>query len=162
MAPLTPAGDSAPATRPPRLSGDQGGAALEFALVMPFLATFVLGVVDAGRGWNVKERVTSAAREGAAVAQYRPGFVNCAGRSIRAASLSEGILPASTTVMVKNLTTNVTYSSSSCVSTTAGGQRVSVVVAAPMEVYSPAWGAAFGTTMQVDGYAEVVVQGDSV
>src|SRR6187551_2341577 len=55
-----------------RLHGDDGAALLEFALLLPFLATIVFGVLDLGRGFVLKSRLTSMAREGAFHAQFHP------------------------------------------------------------------------------------------
>jgi hypothetical protein len=43
----------------------RGGAAVEFALVLPILLTLVFGVVEFGLLWNVYQVVTDSAREGA-------------------------------------------------------------------------------------------------
>ena len=44
----------------------EGGQALvEFALIMPFLLLLLVGIVEFGRGWNLHQVVTDAAREGA-------------------------------------------------------------------------------------------------
>jgi Flp pilus assembly protein TadG len=45
---------------------DRGGQALvEFALVMPLLLLFMVGILEFGRGWNVHQVITDAARESA-------------------------------------------------------------------------------------------------
>ena len=43
---------------------NRGVAALEFALVAPFLCTFILGVVDLGFGFEAKMAVIQAAQAG--------------------------------------------------------------------------------------------------
>ena len=48
-----------------RRGGDRGAAAVEFALVLPFLLLLVFGLVDFGRAYNAKVTLTHAAREGA-------------------------------------------------------------------------------------------------
>jgi hypothetical protein len=62
-------------SRPPRLRGDDGGAMVEFALVLPVLVVLVLGIMDYGfalRESNRLERaVSSAARTGASLANYK-------------------------------------------------------------------------------------------
>lgn len=131
--------------------------------MLPFLASFVLGVVDAGRGFQLKSRVTSAAREGATVAQYTPGRVNCVGRDVTDVANGEGTLPANSTVVVQNMTTGTTYTSVACTGVSAGGQRVRVTVSAPLTLYSPLFASlARADSMPVNGYADVVVQGESV
>lgn len=46
------------------LREDRGISAVEFALVAPFLFTFILGVVDLGFGFQAKMAVTQAAQAG--------------------------------------------------------------------------------------------------
>lgn len=54
------------------LRGDRGVELLEFALVLPFLLILVVGIVDFGMAWVVKDKLSVAARDGArvAVAQF--------------------------------------------------------------------------------------------
>jgi Flp pilus assembly protein TadG len=47
---------------------EDGQALVEFALVMPFLLLFIVGIVEFGRAWNEHEVLTDATREGARVA----------------------------------------------------------------------------------------------
>jgi Flp pilus assembly protein TadG len=44
---------------------DRGQALVEFALIMPFLLLLLIGIVEFGRGWNLHQVITDAAREGA-------------------------------------------------------------------------------------------------
>jgi Flp pilus assembly protein TadG len=45
---------------------DEGGqAAVEFALVIPFLLVMLIGIVEFGRAWNEHQVITDAAREAA-------------------------------------------------------------------------------------------------
>jgi Flp pilus assembly protein TadG len=45
---------------------DRSGQALvEFALVMPLLLLFLVGIIEFGRGWNDHQVITDAAREAA-------------------------------------------------------------------------------------------------
>jgi len=56
-----------------RLTGSEGQAIVEFALVMPLLLLLIIGVVEFGRAWNIKQVITDAAREGARIAViYEP------------------------------------------------------------------------------------------
>jgi Flp pilus assembly protein TadG len=48
-------------------SHERGAAAVEFALVMPILLLFVLGIIDFGRLWFTQVTLTQAAREGVRV-----------------------------------------------------------------------------------------------
>ena len=49
----------------PLLTGDEGAALVEFALVFPLLMVLMLGMVSAGVAWNQQLQITHAAREGA-------------------------------------------------------------------------------------------------
>ena len=46
---------------------DRGAAAVEMALVLPFLLLLVCGIVDFGRAYNANLTLTHAAREGARI-----------------------------------------------------------------------------------------------
>lgn len=46
-----------------RTSGDDGSAAVEFALVLPFLLLLFCGIVDFGRAYNARITLSHAARE---------------------------------------------------------------------------------------------------
>ena len=47
-----------------RSTRDEGGqAAVEFALVLPFLLMMLIGIVEFGRAWNEHQVITDAARE---------------------------------------------------------------------------------------------------
>jgi Flp pilus assembly protein TadG len=43
----------------------KGQALAEFALILPVLFLLIAGIIEFGRGWNIKQAVTDAAREGA-------------------------------------------------------------------------------------------------
>jgi Flp pilus assembly protein TadG len=44
---------------------EDGQALVEFALIMPFLLLFLVGIVEFGRAWNEHDALTDATREGA-------------------------------------------------------------------------------------------------
>jgi Flp pilus assembly protein TadG len=44
---------------------EDGQALAEFALVLPILFFLIAGIIEFGRGWNIKQAVTDASREGA-------------------------------------------------------------------------------------------------
>ena len=52
-----------PAVR--HLGGRKGQALAEFALILPVLFLLIAGIIEFGRGWNIKQAITDAAREGA-------------------------------------------------------------------------------------------------
>jgi hypothetical protein len=56
-----------------RLRDDVGGAAVEFALVLPLLLVVTMGVIEFGRAFNHSHVITDAAREGARRAVVRDG-----------------------------------------------------------------------------------------
>lgn len=47
---------------------ERGSQLMEMALALPFLLVFVVGLSDFGGAYNVKQKITSAAREGARLA----------------------------------------------------------------------------------------------
>jgi len=47
------------------LSEPSGAALYEFAVSMPFLVVLAIGMVDFGQAWNLKQKLSNAAREGA-------------------------------------------------------------------------------------------------
>ena len=55
-----------------RLRGDGGAALVEFALCLPLLALLAFVTADVGRAYQLRNRLSGAAREGAAVAQFLP------------------------------------------------------------------------------------------
>ena len=44
---------------------EQGGVAVEFAMIMPIFLLLVFGIVDLGHAWYVRQLVANASREGA-------------------------------------------------------------------------------------------------
>jgi hypothetical protein len=149
-------------TRPasPSLHGDDGAALLEFALVLPFLATIVFGALDLGRAFVLKARLTNMAREGAFHAQFHPFDVNitptCSQSITSIAQSADASLEK--TVMVTVLDGDGVPVANSCGKAENGTRRV-VRVTTPLKVQTPFVGAIVGDVVQVRGEAEVVVQG---
>jgi hypothetical protein len=54
------------------LSHEQGSSLLEFAVVLPLLVVFTVGIYDFSGAFNVKQKVEQAAQEGAIVAGAQP------------------------------------------------------------------------------------------
>ena len=64
----------------------RGQALVEFALILPILMILLMGIIEFGRAWNVKQVLTDASREGARLAvvavmrrrglrpRWKPGF----------------------------------------------------------------------------------------
>jgi Flp pilus assembly protein TadG len=48
-----------------RLRNERGSQLLELALALPFLMVFAVGIFDFGGAYNLKQRISNAAREGA-------------------------------------------------------------------------------------------------
>ena len=47
------------------IGGNRGAAYVEFALTLPFLLVFALGLIEFARGFNIYHNLTNACREGA-------------------------------------------------------------------------------------------------
>lgn len=54
------------------VSGTEGALLLEFALTLPFLLVFVVGIVEFGGAFNLKQKMANAAREGTRVMVSNP------------------------------------------------------------------------------------------
>ncbi len=68
--------------RPQSLRGllrpSEGAQLVEFALAVPFLVVMLVGILDFGQAFNLKQKLTNAAREGARIAISQPqGDLNC-------------------------------------------------------------------------------------
>lgn len=79
---------------------DRGQALVEFALIMPFLLLFLVGIVEFGRAWNQHQVITDAAREGArkAVVFDAAVTVDTVESTIKRALAAAGINPAGATI----------------------------------------------------------------
>jgi Flp pilus assembly protein TadG len=58
--------------RPPMLSRCDGSQLVEFAVALPLLVVFVVGIFDFSQAFNVKLKLSGAAREGARLAASLP------------------------------------------------------------------------------------------
>src|SRR6202050_4691031 len=54
------------------LSAEQGAALLEFAITLPLLVVFVVGIYDFSGAFNEKQKIEQAAQEGAILAGSQP------------------------------------------------------------------------------------------
>ena len=129
-----------------RAHGDRGTAVIELALLLPFLAILVFGTVDLGRAYQLKNRLTNAAREGAFYGQFHP--CDTAGIDTAVSNEDPGLasLPG--------------FTSSSTVSgcpTSASGD-LKVTASAQLTILTPFVGAITGQKVTVGGNATVVVQ----
>src|ERR1017187_2200586 len=65
--------DNSPPTVDRRLLRQQDGSAiLEFAIALPLLVVFIVGIYDFGGAFNQKQKIEQAAQEGAIVAGALP------------------------------------------------------------------------------------------
>jgi hypothetical protein len=158
--------DSNPVQGGTRLSGDYGSSIVELSLAMPFIVTLVLGVADLGRAWQVKNRLTNAARAGVAVAQFTPGLVspNCNGTSnIRYATVYEDpklVSDPTFTLTVRLIRGNTRTTLTSCDLTPGqAGDFVEVTVSSRMVIFTPALTAlpAYKNGLTITGYAHASV-----
>lgn len=137
---------------------------MEAALVVSLLALLAVGVVDIGRAYRLKTRLTNAAREGAVYAQYFPGRVDNTG-----AGCAD---PGNVVFAVRNEageadTFQVTVIRASdgtaivgCDQTTVpAGSKVIVRASTPFRVLTPIVAALVGTQMTLQSGVEIVVQG---
>ncbi len=54
------------------LRNDRGSALLEFAITLPLLVVFVVGIYDFSGAFNQKQKIAQAAQEGAIIAGAQP------------------------------------------------------------------------------------------
>jgi Flp pilus assembly protein TadG len=103
---------------------DSGQALVEFALIVPFLLLFLVGIIEFGRGWNLHQVVTDAAREAARTAVIHDLTIDpdSVERVARNALGRAGINPDSPGVEVK-LTPLASFHST--------GQPISVAISVP-------------------------------
>jgi Flp pilus assembly protein TadG len=52
---------------------EQGGVAVEFAIILPIFLLLVFGIIDLGHAWYIRQIVTNASREGARYATRYTG-----------------------------------------------------------------------------------------
>ena len=159
----------AAAERPGRASGDSGALIVELALVSVLLFLLVFGVIDLGRAYSLQNRLTNAAREGAAVAQFKPGNVNtgCAtGDNIvdRATNEDSGLqsVPGFSVTVAKQVGSTLTpYTGCGAPSgvTVSPGDTLVVTTQANFNVITPVIGSLVGNTLTVTRSTTVVVQG---
>jgi Flp pilus assembly protein TadG len=145
-------------------TGDGGGGLIELALLLPLLATCVLGVVDLGRMWQLKNRLTNAAREGVAVAQYSPGSVdpNCHGHvNVTDAVVGEDAespFPATPVVIVTVTHGGVRRPYTGCTdAVVVAGDEVEVRATVRVQYLAPGLAALLGSDVGVSGFAHAAV-----
>src|ERR1017187_6135802 len=74
------------------LQDEQGSALLEFAITLPLLVVFVVGIFDFSGAFNQKQKIEQAAQEGAIIAGAQPMS------DIASATAPDSLLPVVTAV----------------------------------------------------------------
>lgn len=84
---------------------EEGQALVEFALIVPFLLLFLIGIVEFGRAWNLHQVLTDAAREGArkAVVHDPTITLDSVNNVVKSAIATAGANPNSATITVTGL-----------------------------------------------------------
>jgi Flp pilus assembly protein TadG len=80
-------------------SGDQGSELVEFAFVLPFFLLIIVGLIDFGGAWGMKDKIAGAARDGArvAVASFNDSTnPQCAGTSCAVQASTDAVIGALT------------------------------------------------------------------
>jgi Flp pilus assembly protein TadG len=95
---------------------DEGQALAEFALILPILFFLIAGIIEFGRGWNIKQAVTDASREGARWTVVQDNSITCPAGVINKVKQRLALANLDTTVA----NTTVTVSPSASCRGTAG------------------------------------------
>lgn len=122
---------------------DRGAVAVEFALVLPVLLIFAVGIIQVGRALNLQITLTAAAREGARVMALR-GDASC--------NAASGSTPAGAKVVTVDsapgagltCSTDVNVTPSTC----SAGTAVTVTASKPFTFSIPG---AYSGTVTITG-----------
>ena len=143
---------------------ESGASMVEFALVLPLVVFLSLGVVDLGRAYRLKARLTNAAREGGAYAQQFPSQVSpgltCTDPSnvVYVSQHEEGSMNGFS-VEVTNASSGGTPIAGCRTTAVSPGSRVTVVTSASFTPLTPGVSLLLGARKALRGVSEVVVQG---
>lgn len=157
----------------PRVRGDDGGALVEAALLLPFIVIIVFATIDVGRAYALKNRLTNMAREGASYGQFFPTRVTDAGPNctVDARNVTRNItdrakaedpgLADQVTVTVTNKTTDAVLTGCETGVASPGDRlEVEVTPTGGFKLLTPVARSVIGkNTLAVTGQIEVVVQG---
>lgn len=114
-----------------------GVSAIEFALVAPFLCTFILGVVDLGFGFQAQMAVTQAAQAGSYSAMLN-GYNTTAIQTVVANSTGTSGITASSATQACGCPSGTAISASSCNTTCPNGQTAGTYVTVSAQyLYTP-------------------------
>jgi Flp pilus assembly protein TadG len=147
--------------------GHTGTVIVETALLLPVLAIFVFGIIDFGRVYHLRSRLSGAAQEGAAYAQHNPRAVSgCTGgadiTTKAKASDSDFVTDTAVTVTVAKVTSGgniaITGCNTSAVTVTSG-DRLQVTVSHNFKVITPLIAQIVGSNNVISRTEEVVFQG---
>ena len=146
------------------MRSERGIALVEFALLMPFLALLTFATIDLGRVYALQHRLANGAREGAAFAQYFPGYVSSSGvcvdpDNIHYRALNENGGASAYTVTVKNVTTGADITAACTTSGIAPGTKVKVTLSGTFVPLTPFARQFVGSPATVRRSAQIVVQG---
>ena len=103
----------------------RGAAAVEMAVVSPFLFAMVLGSIEFGRAMMVSNLMTNAAREGARVSVVPGGATSDVTTAVNNELTAVGILPANATITV------LVNGAAADASTANSGDNITVKVTVP-------------------------------
>ncbi|HEV3005564.1 MAG TPA: TadE/TadG family type IV pilus assembly protein [Pirellulales bacterium] len=103
----------------------RGAALVEFALVVPVLLLFLVGMIEVGRAIMVQQLITNASREGARVAGYES--------TTQTSSVTSAVNTYLSNVNINGATTTVSPDPPTGAS---DGQQVSVSVSVPYKTVS--------------------------
>jgi len=142
---------------------------VELALSSLVLILLVFGVIDLGRSYALQNQLANASREGAAIAQFKPGNVNtgCAsGNNIVDRASNEDTSLAATSgfsvtvaKVVGGTQTTFTGCGTPVGATVSSGDTVIVTVKANFSVLTPIIASMIGNTVLLSKSTTVVVQG---
>ena len=151
----------------------RGVALVELALILPPLALVVMSAIDLGRMARFQNQLTNAAREGAAIAQYHPGWVGPGTASSCSTNEGRNIIDRATMQNAKLAETtdfSVTVSEDGGMTWPTGctnampasvvpGDRVQVTVQARYATFAPLTRMIWGSSVLLERSAHVEVVG---
>ena len=111
-----------------RLRDAKGVAALEFALVAPFLCTFILGVIDLGFGFQAQMAVTQAAQAGSYSALLSDFNTNTIDSAVANSTGFDGITASPTPTQSCGCPSGTGVTAASCGSICADGQTAGTYI----------------------------------
>lgn len=83
--------------------GERGQSLVEMAVILPLLLALLVGILELGRAWNVKQVITNAARGGARIAAVQKADDGSAQAAIEDRMTDAGVDPAAATITITNL-----------------------------------------------------------